>query len=96
MCLAVPSKVVSIDEARMAEVDVMGVRRSCSLRLVGDVQVGDYVLVHAGFAIQRVEAQEAAETLDLLASMPDLLGDEFAGDLAQAAEEARLGSAQRG
>lgn len=89
MCLAVPSKIVSIDDLRMAQVDVMGVQRQCSLRLVPDAQVGDYVLVHAGFAIQRVEAQEAAETLDLLAGMPDLLGDEFAGDLAQAASAAR-------
>ena len=79
MCLAVPSKVLSIDERRMAEVDVMGIRRSCSLRLTPDVQVGDYVLVHAGFAIQRIEEQEASETLSLLMEMPGLLDDELVG-----------------
>lgn len=83
MCLAVPSKVVSVDQNRMAVVSVMGVERTCSLRLTPDVQVGDYVLVHAGFAIQRVEEQDAQETLRLLAEIPDLLGDEFAADIAQ-------------
>lgn len=82
MCLAVPSKIVSIDDNRMAQVSVMGVERACSLRLTPDAQVGDYVLVHAGFAIQRVEEQDARETLRLLAEMPDLLGDEFAADIA--------------
>lgn len=87
MCLAVPSKVISIDDNRLAVVSVMGVERTCSLRLTPDAQVGDYVLVHAGFAIQRVEEQDARETLRLLAEMPDLLGDEFAADIAQAANE---------
>lgn len=89
MCLAVPSRIVSIDETGMARVSVMGVERSCSLRLTPDAQVGDYVLVHAGFAIQLVEEQDARETLDLLAELPDLLGDEFAGELAAASATAR-------
>lgn len=84
MCLAVPSQIVSIDEGGIAQVSVMGVQRSCSLRLTPDAQVGDYVLVHAGFAIQRVEEQDAHETLRLLAELPDLFGDEFAGKLAAA------------
>lgn len=84
MCLAVPSKVVSIDERGMALVDIMGVQRECSLALTPDVGVGDYVLVHAGYAIQRIEEQDARETLSLLAEIPDLLGDEFAGEIAQA------------
>lgn len=87
MCLAVPSKIVSIDpDTAMAVVDVLGVQRSCSLRLTPDAGIGDYVLVHAGFAIQRIEEQDAAETLSLLGELPDLLGDEFAGELAQASE----------
>ncbi len=78
MCLAVPSKIISIDEpSRLATVSVMGVERTCSLRLTPDAQVGDYVLVHAGFAIQRVEEQDAQETLRLLEEMPGLLGDEL-------------------
>lgn len=85
MCLAVPSKIVSIDPlTQLAQVSVMGVERSCSLRLTPDAAVGDYVLVHAGFAIQRIEEQDARETLSLLAELPDLLGDEFAGELAAA------------
>ncbi len=77
MCLAVPSQIVSIDETGLAQVSVMGVQRPCSVRLVPDAQVGDYVLVHAGFAIQRIEEQDARETLALLEQMPDLLGDEL-------------------
>ena len=86
MCLAVPSKIVSADPATgIATVSVMGVERTCSLRLTPDAQVGDYVLVHAGFAIQRIEEQDARETLRLLSEVPDLLGDEFADELALAA-----------
>ena len=70
MCLAVPSKIVSIDENGMAQVSVLGVERACSLRLTPDAQVGDYVLVHAGFAIQRVEEQDARETLSLWPRCP--------------------------
>lgn len=85
MCLAVPSKIVSVDDLGIATVSVMGVERTCSLRLTPDAKVGDYVLVHAGFAIQRVEEQDARETLRLLSEVPDLLGDEFASELASAA-----------
>lgn len=88
MCLAVPSKIVSVDDLGIATVSVMGVERTCSLRLTPDAHVGDYVLVHAGFAIQRVEEQDARETLRLLSEVPDLLGDEFASELASAAEGA--------
>lgn len=85
MCLAVPSKIVSIDANRMAQVSVLGVERACSLRLVPDAQVGDYVLVHAGFAIQKIAEQDAHETLALLADMPDLLGDELVHEIKAAA-----------
>ena len=88
MCLAVPSKIVSIDDNLMAQVSVLGVERACSLRLTPDAQVGDYVLVHAGFAIQKVSEQDARETLDLLAEMPDLLGDELACEIRGAEQEA--------
>ena len=84
MCLAVPSKIVSIDDFGRARVSVMGVERECSLRLTPEAQVGDYVLVHAGFAIQRIEEQDARETLRLFEEIPDLLGDEFASDVASA------------
>jgi hydrogenase expression/formation protein HypC len=65
MCLAVPAKVTEIN-GDMATVEVGGIARGASLMLVDDVMVGDYVLVHAGFAIHRVDAEEAEESLRLL------------------------------
>ena len=64
MCLAVPAKVISI-EAAVAQVDVMGNTTSADLSLLENVQVGDYVMVHAGFAIQKYDEQEALATLAL-------------------------------
>ena len=65
MCLGIPAKVVRIDEV-MAEVDVGGVKRKISIQLLQDVRIGEYVLLHAGFAIQRIDEKEARETLKLL------------------------------
>lgn len=65
MCLAVPSKIVSIDDST-AIVDVYGAQRAISLLLMDEeVNIGDYVLVHAGFAIQKVQEEYAEETLKL-------------------------------
>lgn len=64
MCLAVPAKVASI-EGNTAIIDLDGVSRSASLMLVDDVAVGDYVIVHAGFAIHKLDPYEAEETLKL-------------------------------
>ena len=64
MCLGVPGKVVFINED-IAEVDFGGVRRDVSLLICPGVMEGDYVLVHVGFAIQRLEKKEALETLRL-------------------------------
>jgi hydrogenase expression/formation protein HypC len=65
MCLAIPAKVMRI-EGDMATIEVGGVRRFASLMLVTDVVVGDYVIVHAGFAIHKVDPEEAKESLRLL------------------------------
>jgi hydrogenase expression/formation protein HypC len=65
MCLAIPSKIVKIDN-NMATIDVDGVRREASLLLLEDAEVGDYVIVHAGFAIQKIDEAAAMETLQLL------------------------------
>jgi hydrogenase expression/formation protein HypC len=65
MCLAIPSKITKV-ENNMAVIDVDGVRRECSLLLVEDAQVGDYVIVHAGFAISKIDEAAALETLALL------------------------------
>jgi hydrogenase expression/formation protein HypC len=75
MCLAIPAQVKSIGEHRMSEVDIMGVSRTVSLDLVPDADVGDYVLVHAGYAIQVVDEEFAKETLELLESL-DLTEEE--------------------
>jgi hydrogenase expression/formation protein HypC len=69
MCLAIPGKVVEIESASeplMGRADFGGVRRSICLAWLPDVRVGDYVIVHVGFAISRLDEAEAAKTLALL------------------------------
>lgn len=73
MCIAIPGRVIEIVDA-VAKVDVAGARKEASLMLMEDVQVGDYVIVHAGFAIQKVDEAEAQETLRLLS---EFLPNEF-------------------
>ncbi len=63
MCLAVPSKIIDIN-GTTARVDVGGVVREASLLLLDDVKEGDYVIVHAGFAISRVDEAAALQTLE--------------------------------
>ena len=75
MCLAVPGKITDI-QGSTGHVDMLGVGQRISLKLVPDAAVGDYVLVHAGFGIQVIDPAEAAKTLELIAEMPELLGDE--------------------
>jgi hydrogenase expression/formation protein HypC len=65
MCLAIPAKVVQKLENDQALVEVGGVRNQISLMLVEDVTVGDYVIVHVGFAIARLNADEAEKSLAL-------------------------------
>jgi hydrogenase expression/formation protein HypC len=76
MCLAIPARIVTIDEGLMASVDIMGVTRKVSLDLVPEAALGDYVLVHAGFALQVVDEDYANETLDILKSIPEFAADE--------------------
>lgn len=64
MCLAVPGKILSREDM-MAVVDINGVQRQTSLMLLPEASVGEYVLVHAGFAIQTVDEEEAQQTLAL-------------------------------
>ena len=69
MCLAIPAKVVQKLENDQALVEVGGVRNQVSLMLVEDVTVGDYVIVHVGFAIARLNADEAEKSLALFAEI---------------------------
>lgn len=64
MCLGLPSKVINID-GNNAEVEMMGVTNRISIELLENVKVGDYVLVHAGCAIQVVDQEEAARTIEI-------------------------------
>lgn len=75
MCLAIPARVESLDEDRLATVDILGIRRQVAVDLVPKVQVGDFVLVHAGFAIEVVDEQFAQETLDIIREFPELAGE---------------------
>lgn len=79
MCLAIPSKIVEIDDSGLGTVDVDGVRRQASLLLIESPAVGDYVIVHAGFAIQKIDEAAAEESLALLreaAALMDGRGDD--------------------
>jgi hydrogenase expression/formation protein HypC len=68
MCLAIPGKIVEIvdEENQIAKVNVGGVKRNVNVGMLDNVIVGDYVLVHVGFAMSKVDEKEAEETLRLL------------------------------
>jgi hydrogenase expression/formation protein HypC len=70
MCLAIPGKIVEIvdEENHIGKVEVSGIRRNINLGLLADTEVkpGDYVLIHVGFAMSKIDEQQAAETLRLL------------------------------
>ncbi len=63
MCLAVPSKIIEINDA-VAKVEVDGVVRDASIMLLEDVKLGDYVIVHAGFAISKLDEEAALQTIE--------------------------------
>jgi len=71
MCLALPGRVLEVVdcEARLARVDVLGTVRMVNLSLLGEVTSGDWVLVHMGFAIERMSTAEAEETVRLFAEL---------------------------
>ncbi len=68
MCLAIPGKIVEITDAEnsIAKIEIGGVRRGVNIGMLDDLKIGDYVLVHVGFAMSKVDEQEAEETLRLL------------------------------
>jgi hydrogenase expression/formation protein HypC len=65
MCLSVPAKIISV-EGNMAKASVGGVIVNTSLHLVDDIKPGDYVLIHTGFALQKLSEEEALETMKLI------------------------------
>jgi len=76
MCLAVPGKIISIDnsntEMRMAKVSFSGVTKDVCIQWLDDLNIGDYVLVHVGFALNKIDEKDAEETLRILREMGDL------------------------
>lgn len=74
MCLAIPGKIVEIVDSanHIAKVDVSGVRRNVNIALLDDVCVGDYVLIHVGFAMSKVDEEEAERTHRLLEEIGEL------------------------
>ena len=98
MCLAVPGKIIEID-GTTAEVDFGGVTHDASLILVPEATVGNYVLVHAGFAIELLNESEAQETLELFRELARALDDDrtgVAGDAGRGAGDAGRGAGDAG
>ena len=69
MCLAIPVKVVEVGAGDTAIVDLSGVRKEISLALLSDVQIGDYVILHVGYALSKLDPEEAEKTLALFAEL---------------------------
>jgi hydrogenase expression/formation protein HypC len=78
MCLAIPGRIVEIYEEqglRMGKLDFGGTVRKCCLQYIPDAVVGDYALVHVGFAISTIDAEEATRTYQLLQEMGELMAE---------------------
>lgn len=66
MCLSIPSKIIEIDENNFATVETLGVRRGVSLDLISEpLKIGDYVLIHVGFAMEKINIKDALDSLEL-------------------------------
>ena len=79
MCLSIPSKVVEIDkEKNTATVDTMGIKRDASLDLMaeGDVKIGDYVLLHIGFIMNKIDEQDALASIETYKELIELMDEE--------------------
>ncbi|CAN5147602.1 HypC/HybG/HupF family hydrogenase formation chaperone [soil metagenome] len=98
MCLAVPGRVLSVEDqdgTTMAEVDFGGLRKEVCLAYIPDVQVGEYVIVHVGFAIQRLDEVSARETLANFEKL-GILDEEFGDGFELAAKQAGLHEGAQG
>jgi hydrogenase expression/formation protein HypC len=81
MCLGIPGQVVEMTDpdAYLAKVDINGIKRAISVRLLADggINIGDWVLVHVGFALAKIDEREAAATLDAVKKMGKAYTDEL-------------------
>ncbi|MCC6159659.1 MAG: HypC/HybG/HupF family hydrogenase formation chaperone [Deltaproteobacteria bacterium] len=91
MCLAVPMRVIEIPNEGRGVVDLDGIRYEVDLSLTDDVHVGDYVIVHAGFAIEKLDAEEADARLVLFERMADEYRRGLGGEVRLMAPPARFG-----
>lgn len=73
MCLAVPGKIIEIQDM-LATVDISGVTRKVSLMLLPEAKVGEFVLIHAGFAVQAIDEEEVRKTLELFKELEQYAG----------------------
>lgn len=71
MCLAIPAKIITINK-NLAEVDMAGVRRQADVRLLKEARPGDYILIHAGFGIEKIDKKEAQETLKVWKELDEI------------------------
>jgi hydrogenase expression/formation protein HypC len=87
MCLGIPAQIVEVvdAEAGIAKAEISGVRRNVSFALCPEAEVGDWVLVHVGFALSRIDEEQARETLVLLEQM----GDTYEQEVREIRESAR-------
>ena len=77
MCLSIPSKVVEIYDNNMATVDTMGIKRHVSLDLMADeINIGDYILIHVGFAMNKIDEAEALQSLEVYREMLEAMEEE--------------------
>ncbi len=76
MCLAIPAQVVEISGNETAVVELGGIRKAISTALLDEVAVGDYVIVHVGYALERLNVAEAEETLRLFAELAASIADQ--------------------
>lgn len=90
MCLALPAQIIAIDDASQeATVALANIRKRISIALIEDPQIGDFVLVHVGYALHKISAEEAERTLQLM-SEADLLDEEFALDPEEETTRAKI------
>ncbi|MFH1540060.1 MAG: HypC/HybG/HupF family hydrogenase formation chaperone [bacterium] len=75
MCLAVPVRIEAVEDGDTGVFEIEGARNTVNLALLDDVKVGDYVLLHAGFAIQKIDEMEAKKTLKLFREIANAAGD---------------------
>ena len=75
MCLGIPAKVTEVDDSRRGKVDYLGAKVRVDFSLLEDVRPGDWVIVHAGFALTRLNEEEARETLYLLREIEKAQGE---------------------